>query len=182
MLQNLNMKTVSIVSGVGVAAMGGMYVLQKMGYLSGSSSSDKSPGEVLMEKMIKAEEDQQRNPNYPFLSPSEAVALDTDDTLSDFVSRITQYSKINEELVHHFGRVAAEAAEYLVRIDEVQRKKSIPVVFGAYTRSLVMTCRNMRKSIREESPSMLEEFDEFVEEVIQYKNDNHHNMWCDAHS
>jgi uncharacterized membrane protein YccC len=174
----VNGKNIGIAAGSVAACIGTLYVGKRLGFF-GATDSASNP---VLAKMAKAEEDAARSIRYPSLSPASAVALEEDDTLSDLVDRLQQYFKFNEELGLQITDVASQAAEYLLRLHEVERKKSIPATFGAFTRQLVMLCRRLRTSVREQQPQLLEEYDELVDEVVTYKNDMHHNLWCDANS
>ena len=117
---------------------------------------------------------------YVFLSVEENAALGSDYQLEDFVSRIVQYFRFDEELGIAFAKTCAGAAEFLQRQGEV-KKRSVPVLFRGFTSTMVRRIREMRRAIRSQMPSMLEEFDELKTEVETYEKDSHHNMWCDAH-
>ena len=173
----MNPKTVGIASVVGVGAMGAYYGLGKLGFFSSAQQQARK----ILKEMAEAEENQVRSVRYPNLSPASALALEQDDTLSDLVDRLGEYFNYNEDIGQEFTEVAADAAEFLIRQHEVN-KKSLPMIFGGFTRHMVMLCRKLRESVRDQAPGKLEEYDELVDEVLQYKKDNHHNMWCDAHS
>ena len=174
----LNGKNIGIAAGSVAACLGTLYVGKRLGFF-GATDGANNP---VLAKMARAEEEGLRSVRYPSLSPAAAVALEEDDTLSDLVDRLQQYFKFDEELGLQIIETAAQAAEYLLRLHEVVRKKSIPATFGAFTRQLVMLCRRLRNSIREQQAQLLEEYDELLDEVVSYKNDMHHNLWCDAAS
>ena len=172
----VNGRTIGIAAGSVAACLGTLYVGKRLGFFSATTGANNP----VLARMAKAEEDGTRSIRYPSLSPASAIALEEDDTLSDLVDRLQQYFKFNEELGLQITETASHAAEFLLRLHEVERKKSIPATFGSFTRQLVMLSRRLRNSIREQQPQLLEEYDELLDEVVAYKNDMHHNLWCDA--
>jgi hypothetical protein len=119
---------------------------------------------------------------FSFLNDEENKVLATDYTMEDFVTRIVQFMRFDEEIAIEFAKTAAGAAEFLQRINEIKHKRSIPSLFRGFTSVMVRRIKELRRAIRDQMPSLLEEFDELKTEVEAYEKDSHHNMWCDAHS
>lgn len=111
-----------------------------------------------------------------------AVALENDVVLSDFVDRAMEYRAYDEDVFLAFAEAAGGAAEFLQRLDEIQYKRTIPARFRAFTSVMNIRLRELRRAVRDQNPSRLEEFDELVTEVKTYSADTHHNLWCDAHN
>jgi hypothetical protein len=118
---------------------------------------------------------------FSFLNAEENAALATDYTMEDFVSRLQPFMRFDEEVAVEFAKTAAAASEFLQRVNEIQHKRSIPLLFRGFTSTMVRRIKEMRRAIRDQMPSLLEEFDELKTEVEAYEKDTHHNMWCDAH-
>lgn len=118
---------------------------------------------------------------FAFLNDAENAALSTDFGLEDFVTRIVPFMRFDEEVGIAFAKGAAAAAEFLSRKDEIEMKRSIPQLFRGFTSVMVRRIKELRRAIRDQMPSLLEEFDELKTEVETYEKDSHHNMWCDAH-
>lgn len=117
---------------------------------------------------------------FPSLSDTEAVALESEATLSDAMEKMIQYSKFDSDLVEEIQRVAAGAAEFLLMAPDQEKKKSIPPAFRAFTVTLMRRVKELRRIIRDTAPSLLEEFDEIRTELDEFATSSHHNMWCDA--
>lgn len=122
-----------------------------------------------------------KSDKYPFLDPVSASALEDNPILDDFVDRLLPYFHYDREICHAYAEAAAGAAEFLLRKDEIQHKRSIPLQFRAFTHVMRTRLRELRRIIREETPSILEEFDEIRNELDAFHADNHHNLWCEAH-
>lgn len=163
---------IGIVAGSAVLGVSSLYAANRFGLFGKSGANNPV--------LLKMEEATEKSSRYPSLSPAAAVALENDDTLSDLIDRLAQYFKYDDTLGEEITEVAAQAAEYQLRLHEVKYPKSIPRVFGAFSRKLVMLCRFLRNKIRQQHPQSLEEYDELMEEVVAYKNDMHHNLWCEA--
>jgi hypothetical protein len=118
---------------------------------------------------------------FAFLDDAENAALATDFGLEDFVTRLVPFMRFDEEVGIAFAKEAAAAAEFLNRKGEIEKKRSIPQLFRGFTSVMVRRIKELRRAIREQMPSLLEEFDELKTEVEAYEKDSHHNMWCDAH-
>ena len=119
---------------------------------------------------------------FSFLNDDENKALSTEYTMEDFVTRIVPYMRFDEEIAIEFAKNAAAAAEFLQRVQEIKHKRSIPLLFRGFTNVMVRRMKELRRAVRDQMPSLLEEFDELKTEVEAYEKDSHHNMWCDAHS
>lgn len=119
---------------------------------------------------------------YSYLDKELSAALENDFALDDFAERLQPYFHFDKEVCQAFVEAAAQAAEFLARQEEIQFKKSIPKRFREFTFVMKQRLRELRRVIRDESPMLLEEFDELRNEVDTYSADNHHNLWCDAHA
>lgn len=164
------MKTVGLGLGATVVGVGLVTAVR------GSLSKDK-----ILAKLEKARAEDIRSSRFPFVEAGAAVALENDNVLDDIVERCIPFFQFDEEVGHAFAEAAAQAAEFCLRLHEVQHKRSIPAQFRAFTSVMRVRLRELRRAIREKAPGMLEEFDEIVQEVETYGKDSHHNMWCDAH-
>jgi len=118
---------------------------------------------------------------FIFLNDQENKALASDYAMEDFVTRLVPFMRFDEEIAVEFAKTAAAAAEFLQRINEIEHKRSIPLLFRGFTSVMVRRIKELRRAIRDQAPSLLEEFDEIKTEVEAYEKDSHHNMWCDAH-
>jgi len=119
---------------------------------------------------------------FSFLNDEENSSLATDYTMEDFVTRLVPFMRFDEDVAIEFCKTAAAAAEFLQRQSEIQHKRSIPLLFRGFTSVMVRRVKELRRAIREQMPSLLEEFDELKTEVEAFEKDSHHNMWCDAHA
>ena len=138
--------------------------------------------EKILLALEKARESGTRSERFPFLESGAAFALEQDSVLDDIVERCIPFFQFDEEVGHAFAEAAAGAAEFMMRTPEVCHKRSIPARFRAFTSVMRVRLRELRRSVRDKSPSMLEEFDEIVTEMESFTKDSHHNLWCDAHS
>ena len=102
--------------------------------------------------------------------------------LDDIVERCIPFFQFDAEVGQAFAEAAAGAAEFFLRVQEVKHKRSIPAQFRGFTSVMRVRLRELRRAVRDQAPSRLEEFDEIVAEVDTYTKDSHHNMWCDAHT
>jgi hypothetical protein len=165
------MKTVGL--GVGAAVVG-LGLVSKLGV---PQAKDKT-----VAALLKAREDGVRSERFPFLESGLAFALERDSILDDIVERCIPFFQFDAEVGQAFAEAAAGAAEFLLRVHEVKYRRSVPAQFRVFTSVMRVRLRELRRAVRDQAPSMLEEFDEIVTEVETYTKDSHHNMWCDAHT
>ena len=118
---------------------------------------------------------------YPELEKQSAYALEQNEALNEIVQQLKQYFHFDFEVGQEFVRVAADLAEFMARREEIEKKRSIPKQFRAFTSTLMQRVRELRRAIREKSPMLLEEFDEAAAELTTFQSEQHHNLWCDAH-
>ena len=119
---------------------------------------------------------------WAFLDSGLGLALEQDAVLEDLVERLTPFFRFDEEVGQAFVETAAGAAEYQLRLDEVKHKRSIAKSFGAFTTTMVSRTRELRRSVREQAPAMLEEFDEVAADVQKYARESHDNFWKEGFS
>jgi len=163
------------VAGLGVgAAVVGLGLVSKLGLVQSK--------EKLIAELDKARATQRRSERFPFLEPGAAFALEHDSLLDDIVERCIPFFQFDAEVGQAFAEAAAGAAEFFLRVQEVKHKRSIPAQFRGFTSVMRVRLRELRRAVRDQAPSRLEEFDEIVAEVDTYTKDSHHNMWCDAHT
>lgn len=164
------MKTVGL--GLGATVVGvGLFTAVK-----GTMSKEK-----ILSKLDDARKHGTKSSRFPFVESGAAVALENDSVLDDIVERAVPFFQFDEEVGRAFADTAAQAAEFCLRLHEVQHKRSVPAQFRAFTSVMRVRLRELRRAIRDKAPGLLEEFDELVQEVETYGKDSHHNMWCDAH-
>ncbi len=123
----------------------------------------------------------QKSHLYPELESGCAVALESNEVLSDIVQQLKPYFHFDFAVSEEFVQTSAHLSEFLSRLDEVKCKRSIPKMFRGFTSVMIQRLRELRRAIRDTSPALLEEFDEIAAEVTTYQDDQHHNIWCDSH-
>ena len=165
------MKTMGLGLGAAVVGLG---VVSRMGLLQSR--------EKTLADLEKARASGKRSDRFPFLESGAAFALEQDSGLDDIVERCIPFFQFDEDVGHAFAEAAAGAAEFMLRAPEICHKRSIPARFRAFTSVMRVRLRELRRAVRDKSPSMLEEFDEIVTEVESFTKDSHHNLWCDAHA
>lgn len=169
----MNAKIVGLAVGAGILGLGMSGNLSKfIPKLVGG----KTVAEKIKENLVDL------NQKYLFLEPAAELALNNDFQLEDFVDRLYLFSKYDEEVWEEFVRAAASTAEFLLRKQEVEKQRAIPLLFKKYSQVMIVRLRQLRRAIRDSQPSELEEFDEIVTEINTFQSDTHHNLWCDAHS
>ena len=117
-----------------------------------------------------------------FLDPAAELALHNDSQLEDFVDRLYLFSRYDEDLWEEFVRAAAATAEFLLRKSEIEHARGIPLLFKKHSQIMFTRLREIRRVIRDHTPSDLQEFDDVVAEIQTFQSDTHHNLWCEAHS
>lgn len=165
------MKTVGLGVGAAVVTLG---LASRLGF---SQSKER-----LVAQLDKARDEKQRSDRFPFLEGGAAFALENDSILDDIVERAVPFFQFDPEVGQAFAEAAAGAAEFMLRIHEVDHKRSVPAQFRAFTSVMRVRLRELRRAVRDKAPPMLEEFDELVTEVETFTKDSHHNLWCDAHA
>lgn len=118
---------------------------------------------------------------YPFLDAGSEIALRADAELHDLVDRLAMYGGFGPDAWEAFVGAAAGAAEFLARKDEIEHRRSIPLLFRGFTQTMLVRLRELRRGIRDAQPAVLQDFDDIVAEVHTFQSDMHHNLWCEAH-
>lgn len=118
---------------------------------------------------------------YPFLDAGSEIALRSDSELHDIVERLAMYGGFGPAAWEAFVGAAAGAAEFLARKDEIEHRRSIPLLFRGFTQTMLVRLRELRRGIRDAQPAVLQDFDDIVAEVQTFQADMHHNLWCEAH-
>ena len=170
----MSAKIVGLVLGAGVLGLG---MTGTLGKFIPKLTAGKSVADKIKENLVD-EKDQK----YLFLDAASELALSNDFQLEDFVDRLYLFSKYDEEVWEEFVRAAASTAEFLLRKQEIEKQRAIPLLFKKYSQVMIVRLRQLRRAIRDSQPSELEEFDEIVTEINTFQSDTHHNLWCDAHS
>jgi len=142
-------------------------------YFGGSAKAVKS-------MIDEAAENHEIHQRWPYLEPGLGIALEQDLVLEDIVERMTKFFRFDEEVGQSFVETAAGAAEFQLRLDEVKYRRSIAKSFGSFTSLLVSRTRELRRALRDQSPAMLEEFDEVAADVQKYHKESHDNFWKDG--
>jgi hypothetical protein len=158
--------------GLGAGALAAMWAIKSY-FINSSSKSAKT-------LLDEASANQQIHLRWPFLEPGLGIALEQDLVLEDIVERMTKFFVYDEELGRSFVETAAGAAEFQLRLDEIKYKRSIAKSFGAFTSLLVSRTRELRRALRDQAPSMLEEFDEVAADVQKFHKESHDNFWKDG--
>jgi uncharacterized membrane protein YgaE (UPF0421/DUF939 family) len=171
----MNAKIIGLAVGAGVLGLGMTGTLNR--FMPKVKFATKSVAEKLKENVVDADFEQK----YVFLDAAAELALNNENQLDDFVERLYLYSKYDEEIWEEFVRAAASTAEFLLRKDEIEKQRSIPLLFKKYSQVMFVRLRELRRIIRDTQPTELEEFDEIVTELTTFQSDMHHNLWCDAH-
>ena len=164
------MKTVGLGVGAAVVTLG-------LATRFGSHSKAKTVAAI-----EAARSSQRRSDRFPFLESGAAFALEQDSVLDDIVERAVPFFQFDPAVGQAFAEAAAGAAEFMLRLHEIDHKRSVPAQFRAFTSVMRVRLRELRRAIRDQAPPMLEEFDELVSEVETFTKDSHHNLWCDAHA
>jgi hypothetical protein len=164
------MKTVGL--GVGAAVVG-LGLVTKLGLVQSKAKT--------LATLDTVRKEGKRSERFPFLEAGAAFALEQDSALDEIVDRCAQFFQYDPDVGQAFAEAAAGAAEFLLQVDEIKHRRSVPAQFRAFTSVMRVRLRELRRAIREQAPARLEEFDELVTEVETYTKDSHHNMWCDAH-
>jgi hypothetical protein len=162
--------------GLGIGA--GLLGLGLTGNLSRFLPSSKKT----VADQVKEGAPEMNDQRWHFLEPAAELALKNDHQLEDFVDRLYAYSKYDEDLWEEFVRGAASTAEFLLRKQEIEFQRGIPLLFKKHSQTMFTRLREIRRVIRDTQPSELEEFDEIVAELGIFQSDTHHNLWCEAHS
>lgn len=160
--------------GLGVAGVVGLGVISR--FAGGGSTKS------LVAKIEAARSQGSVSKRFPMVEPGAAVALENDPVLEDIVERAIPFFQFDEEVGQAFAEACASAAEFSARAEEIEHKRSIPKQFRAFTSTMRVRLKELRRAVRDKAPGMLEEFDELLQEVDTFAKDSHHNMWCDAHS
>lgn len=163
------LKTVGVLTA-GIIGVGVMSKVQK-----------NSKSENILKRIDDAREKKLKSERFPFLEIGLSIALETEITLDDLADRIIPYMQFDEEVAKAFIETCGQAAEFLLRKDQIQHKRSIPSLFRPFTSIMRIRLRELRRAVRDKAPGMLEEFDEMVQDVETFAKDSHHNMWCEAH-
>lgn len=157
--------------GLGIGALAVMFGIKS--FFKGKTVTPRQ----LIESAAK---NQTKNLRWPFLEPGLAVALEQDSTLEELVDRLTPFFQFDEEVGRAIVETAAGAAEFQLRIDEVKHKRSIAKTFGSFTTTLVSRTRELRRAVRDQASTRLEDFDEVAADIQKYQKDSHDNFWKDG--
>lgn len=122
-----------------------------------------------------------KNSRFPQLDEVAGAALESHDTLVEFIDRLGEYASFDPDAYDDFFKAAADAAEFMERKSEIKHARSVPMLFRGFTTEMVRALKKIRQAIRDSEPYRLEKFDEIRNDVYSFQKEMNKNLWWDAH-